>query len=337
MQQLVTLMPDIDAPVSGNIFINRDIPLSVKQLLLKEGFTLRIWVDATPPGQEELNKILHKQDVLFSTGGMIIDKSLIEQNKHLKIISQASAGYNNIALETATGLGIMVANAPNTMTKATADIAFSLLLAASRKMFYLNDAIKKGEWHNFGYLDFLGQELHGKTLGVFGLGTIGFEMARLCKAAYGMPVMYHNRSRNAKAESELGATYVSFHELLTQSDVLSVHCNLTPETVGIFNKDVFKKMKPSAIFINVARGGVHQEADLIEALETKTIWGAGLDVSNPEPMHKDNPLLFMENVAVTPHIGSATLVARTAMAEAAAHNIIRFFNGEEVINRLNFI
>jgi glyoxylate reductase len=160
-------------------------------------------------------------------------------------------------------------------------------------------------------------------------------MARRCKGAYGMNILYHNRSKNEAAERELGARLVSFDELLRESDIVSAHCALTAETKGIFNKDAFAKMKRTSIFINTARGPVHNEEDLREALESKKIWGAGLDVTNPEPMSADNPLLSMENVAIFPHIGSATEEARNGMARLAAENIIGFFKDGRVPNLVN--
>jgi len=145
-----------------------------------------------------------------------------------------------------------------------------------------------------------------------------------------MKVIYHNRSRNEDAEKELGATYVSFEELLKQSDVISVHTALTPETEGKFNAEAFRQMKPSAIFVNTARGKIHNEEDLINALNEKLIWGAGLDVTNPEPMKPGNPLLTMPHVAVLPHIGSATETTRDAMSKLAAENIIAGLKGEKL-------
>ncbi|HEY0175921.1 MAG TPA: NAD(P)-dependent oxidoreductase, partial [Pedobacter sp.] len=156
------------------------------------------------------------------------------------------------------------------------------------------------------------------------------EMAKRCAGAFGMKIIYHNRSRNEEAEEQLNAKLVSFDELLQQSDVLSVHTALTEETKGKFDEAAFKQMKPGAIFVNTARGAIHNEPDLIRALENKTIWGAGLDVTNPEPMRPDNPLLGMPNVAVLPHIGSATEGTRDAMAKLAAENIIAALKGEEI-------
>jgi lactate dehydrogenase-like 2-hydroxyacid dehydrogenase len=209
------------------------------------------------------------------------------------------------------------------------------MLAASRKAFYVHKKILKGEWKFFDPTTDLGIELNGKTLGIFGLGKIGFEMAKRCVGAYNMKVIYHNRQHNVDAEKALNAVRVSFDELLQQSDVLSVHTALTAETKGIFNTTAFSKMKPSSIFINTARGAIHNEEDLRAALESGTIWGAGLDVTNPEPMLPDNPLLNMPNVAILPHIGSATVDTRNAMSVIAAKNVIAGLGGARLPHIVN--
>src|SRR5258708_17647755 len=211
------------------------------------------------------------------------------------------------------------------MRDANADIAFGLMIAVSRKMFYMHKTIAKGEWTYFRPKADLGIELKNKTLGIFGLGRIGLQMAIRCKGAYNMKIIYYNRKPNTEAEKLLNAGRVSFEELLNQSDVLSVHSALNDETRGLFNKNTFTKMKTGSIFINTARGGIHNEQDLLEALNAGNIWGAGLDVTNPEPMSANNPLLSMPNVAVLPHIGSATVEARNEMSRLAAVNIIEFY------------
>jgi lactate dehydrogenase-like 2-hydroxyacid dehydrogenase len=228
-----------------------------------------------------------------------------------------------------------VSNTPGVLSNATADTAFLLLLAVSRKAFYLHKTIDRGEWGFFDPLANLGFELTGKTLGIVGLGKIGLEMAKRCVGAYKMEVIYHNRHRNEAAEMELGAQWVTFDELLSRSDVVSVHTALTPETKGMFNSAAFHKMKPSSVFINAARGGIHNEEDLAKALQDGIIWGAGLDVTNPEPMRPGNPLLNMPNVAILPHIGSATIEARSAMARLAALNIIAGLHDLHLPNIIN--
>jgi glyoxylate reductase len=254
-----------------------------------------------------------------------IDKKFLNACKHLDIISQFAVGYDNINIAEATGLGIPIGYTPGAMSDATADTAFGLMIAVSRKMFYMHKTIAKGEWTYFKPKANLGIELKNKTIGIFGLGRIGQEMAMRCKGAYNMKVIYHNRKPNSKAEEILNARFVSFEELLNQSDVLSVHSALNDETKGIFNKNAFSKMKPNSIFINTARGAIHNEQDLADALNAGTIWGAGLDVTNPEPMKVDNPLLSLANVAVLPHIGSATVEARNEMSRMAAMNIVEFY------------
>src|SRR5690606_33045899 len=193
----------------------------------------------------------------------------------------------------------------------------------------------KGEWTYFKPKANLGIELKNKTLGIFGLGRIGIEMAKRCKGAYNMDIIYTNSKPNLDAEKEIDARYVDFQTLLLESDVISVHSSLNKQTEGIFNKDAFSKMKPTSIFINTSRGMVHNELDLIEALNTNSIWGAGLDVTNPEPMLPNNPLLEMENVCVLPHIGSATIEARNDMARLAATNIIEYYKNNNVPHIIN--
>ncbi|HNU41944.1 MAG TPA: D-glycerate dehydrogenase, partial [Cyclobacteriaceae bacterium] len=263
------------------------------------------------------------------------DRSFFETCKHLEIVSQFAVGFDNIDVAAATEFKIPVCNTPDVLSEATADVAFGLMINVSRKMFYNHKLILRGEWKQFEPLKNLGFELTGKTLGIFGLGRIGSIMAQRCKGAYGMNVIYHNRNRNLEAEKETNARYVDFDTLLRESDILSIHSALTPETAGLFNKHVFSKMKRTAVFINTARGGVHNETDLIEALQNGTIWGAGLDVTNPEPMQANNPLLQMPNVAVLPHIGSATLEARTGMARLAAENIISYYKTGKPVTLVN--
>jgi glyoxylate reductase len=209
------------------------------------------------------------------------------------------------------------------------------MIATARKMFWLHKSIERGEWKYFTPNAHLGMDIKGKTLGIFGLGHIGYEMGKRCKAAYGMKIIYHNRHRNLFAEKELDAKWVSFNDLLEHSDVLSVHSALTEETRDKFNREAFNQMKMSAIFINTARGPIHNENDLIEALKKGKIWGAGLDVTNPEPMKPGNPLLSMENVAVVPHIGSGTMEVRSQMSKLAAENLIGFYRDKNIPHLVN--
>jgi len=317
------------------VFIDRIIPQIGLDLLQKAGISYEQHRENRELTPEELIDRCKRHDALLSAGWGPLDKSFLNACKHLKVISLHSVGYDRVDVKEATALRIPVGNTPDVLSEATADTAFLLMLTVSRKAIYLHKKIIKGEWGFSQPIDDLGFSLNGKTLGIFGLGNIGFELAKKAKAAFNMPIIYHNRSNNKIAERELGAKKVSFDELVKESDVLAAFSSLTPETKNKFDAAVFNKMKSSAIFINASRGGVHNEDDLIMALKTKTIWGAGLDVTNPEPMKPDNPLLEMPNVAVFPHIGSATVEARDGMATLAAENVIAALNGYRLPNIVN--
>lgn len=315
------------------VFVTKPIPqIGIKMM---EDAGVEVTVSDKSLDQEALIKELQGCDALLSAGFVKADAHLLESCKHLKVLSLYSVGYDNVDVPMATKLGIPVGNTPDVLSGATADTAFLLMLAVSRKAFYNYQKILDGKWKEFEPIADLGIELNKKTLGIWGLGNIGYEMARKCRGAYNMDIIYHNRKHNKKAEEELGARYVSFDELLAQSDVLSVHVTLSPETTGTFNKDSFAKMKPTAIFINAGRGALHNEEDLKAAIENGVIWGAGLDVTNPEPMAPDNPLLKMPSVCVLPHIGSATEESRNSMAELAAKNVIAGLKGERLPTIVN--
>ena len=317
------------------ILITRSIPDIGIDLLRKEGFSLTIWPHDRPMPSNEMIEEGKKHHVIVTLTTDPVDSNFLNACSHLELISQFGAGYDNIDIPLATKLDIPVGNAPGAMTEATADIAFGLMIATSRKFFYMHKTIAKGEWTCFRPKANLGFELNNKTLGIFGLGRIGLAMARRCKGAYNMNIIYCNRKPNTEAEKMFNAKRVSFDELLQQSDIVSVHSVLSNETKEIFNKTAFAKMKPGSVFINASRGGIHNEPDLIDALNSGAIWGAGLDVTNPEPMKADNPLLSMENVCILPHIGSATVEARNKMSEMAAENVISFYKSNTIPHLVN--
>jgi glyoxylate reductase len=317
------------------VFITRQISQSGIRILEEAGIEFVLWTERRDVPQNELIEICKRFDALISVGQDKIDKKFLNACSHLRVIAQMAVGFDNIDIPEATKLKIPIGNTPGVLSNATADVAFLLMLMVSRKAIFMHKKIIAGQWGFYEPTENLGIELYGKTLGIFGLGKIGFEMARRCEKAFGMKIIYHNRSNNILAEKELKAKKVSFEELLAQSDVLSVHTSLTPATKGSFDLNAFNKMKRSSIFINTARGGIHNEADLIKALEENMIWGAGLDVTNPEPMAADNLLLSMPNVAVLPHIGSATEETRGAMATIAAENIVAASKGERLPHAVN--
>ncbi|WP_349314449.1 D-glycerate dehydrogenase [Chitinophaga sp. MM2321] len=303
-------------------------------LLQRAGVSVTQWTEKRNLTQEELVAHCQQYDALLLASDNKIDRPFLEQCRHLKVVSLLSVGYDKVDVAAANELGVPITNTPGVVSAATADTAFLLMLSVSRKAFYQHKRIIKGDWGFTEPTANLGMEVQGKTLGIWGLGNIGYVMAQRCISAFNMKVIYCNRGRNEAAEKELGAIRVSFEELLAQSDVLSVHTALTVETTGKFDHAAFGKMKPSAIFINTARGGIHKEKDLIAALEAGTIWGAGLDVTNPEPMAPGNPLLEMPTVAVLPHIGSATIETRNAMSVIAAKNIVAAMNDMALPNQV---
>jgi glyoxylate reductase len=312
------------------VFISRKIPEAGLQCMRNAGIDIFEWTVKRDLNTEELIEHCQKVDAFLSAGGNQIDRSFLESVKHLKVISLHSVGYDNVDVAAATALKIPIGNTPGVLSNATADIALLLILASSRKAMFMHNLIQQGDWGFFEPKTNLGIDIRGKTLGIFGLGKIGYELASRASAALDMKIIYHNRGRHPVAEKELDARWVSFTDLLENSDVLSVHTALTPETRGRFNMEVFARMKRSAIFINTARGAIHNEEDLTEALRTGIIWGAGLDVTNPEPMRPDHPLLFMPNVCVLPHIGSANEETRAAMSLIAAKNIVAGLKGERL-------
>lgn len=317
------------------VFISRNIPKPGIDVLIKNGLEVIINTDDKKLTQEELIQACQEVDLLLNVGHADLNSHFLQSCKHLKGIALASVGYDHVDISTATALGIPVSNTPDVLSGATADVAFLLMLAVSRKAFFRANDIREGKWNDFEFMQDLGIEINGKTLGIYGLGRIGLELAVKAKAAYNMNIIYHNRSRNLEAEKKIDAQYVSFDDLLTQSDVLSLHTNLSPETQYRFDKDTFSRMKKNAILINTARGKVVNELDLIEALQNGEIWGAGLDVTDPEPMSSDNPLLQMANVCVLPHIGSATVETRTQMAIMAANNLLAVAHGNPMMQLVN--
>jgi len=317
------------------VFITNIIPEAGLTLLRNAGIEYEQWNERRNLTPKELIEKSKESDAIIIAGYSVIDANFLHECKHLKIISLHSVGFDRVDIDEATKLKIPVGNTPGVVSAATADTAFLLMLAVSRKAFYQYRRILNGEWNFFEPTANLGVEPYGKTLGIYGLGNIGFEMARRCAGAYNMKVLYHNRNHNEYAERELNAELVSFEELLKTSDIISVHTVLSDETKGKFDQSAFSLMKPSSIFINTARGAIHNETDLIEALQKGTIWGAGLDVTNPEPMAPGNVLLTMPNVAVLPHIGTATIETRDAMARIAAQNVIAALNGQPIPHPVN--
>jgi glyoxylate reductase len=258
-----------------------------------------------------------------------IDGELMDQGNNLKVVSNYAVGYNNIIVPDATKRGVIVTNTPGVLNDSTADCAFMLMMAISRRLVEVDKWVRAGQWVKaWGPKMLLGSDITGKTLGIIGLGRIGQEMVPRAKG-FNMNVIYHNRTPSPEKEKNLGVEYREFDELLKEADFVSLHVPLNDNTRHLIGERELKLMKPTAHLINTARGPVVDEKALIKALKEKWIAGAGLDVLYNEPTEHDNPLLELDNVIVAPHIGSATIDTRLAMAMKAATNLVAALKGEK--------
>jgi len=316
------------------IFVTRLIPGMIQKIMTDAGHEIEIWQEERALESGELIAKCQQAEALLCIS-QPLNADFFLQCPNLRVVATNSVGYDQIDVAKATELGIPIGNTPGVLSKATGDTAFLLMQMVARKALFWHKQILDDNWGFAQPFENLGIDLQGKTLGIFGLGRIGIELAKSAQGAFDMPLIYHNRNKNEEAEKTLGARYVGFEELLEQSDVLSVHANLNNENKGIFDLNVFSKMKREAIFINTARGALHQEDDLLKALQDGIIAGAGLDVTNPEPMKADHPLLSLKNTAILPHIGSATAETRKAMLSLSAYNILAGLEGKPLPECVN--
>ena len=315
--------------VKPKVFVSRIIPeAGLKRI--KEHYDAEIWTDPMPPPYAVLRQKIVHCDGLVSLLTDKIDAPLLDAAPRLRVISNYAVGFNNIDVAAATERGIVVGNTPGVLTDATADMAFCLLIAAARRVVEGHAYTLAGKWKTWEPLGHLGQDLVGRTLGVLGMGRIGFALAKRCRGGWDMSVLYHDVHRNEQAEKELGAKLVDLNTLLRESDFVSVHTDLNEKTRGLFNAERFKKMKPTAVFVNTARGPIVDQRALYEALKSGTIFAAGLDVTDPEPPSSDDPLLKLPNIVVAPHIASATVGTRDAMADICANNLIAGLTGQKL-------
>jgi len=261
-----------------------------------------------------------------------IDRELLSAAPGLRVVANVAVGYENIDVDTARERGIAVTNTPDVLTGSTADLTFALLLAAARRIAEGDATVRRGEFPTWGLDQLLiGVDVHGKTLGIVGMGRIGTAVARRGRLGFGMRILYYNRTRNEEGERELAAERVSFHRLLAESDFVCVHVPLTDETRHLFDRDAFRCMKPEAVLVNVARGPVVDEAALVRALEEGAIAGAGIDVFEHEPDVHPGLIRLREQVVLTPHLGSATRETRRSMAKLAVDNVLAVLSGEPPI------
>lgn len=320
--------------MANRVFVTRPIP-DAGLALIRPHCEMIMRDAALPPTRDELLAGVREADGLLSLLTEPIDAALLESAPRLRVVSNMAVGFNNIDIAAATRLGICVGNTPDVLTEATADLAFALLMAAARCMRQGIDDVAAGRWRTWEPLGYLGQDLLGKTIGIIGLGRIGTAMARRCRGGWNMRVLYFDAQRMEHNEREVGATFVDLQTLLKESDFVSLHCALTGDNRRMMGSEQFRMMKPRAVFINTARGPLVDQSALVEALQQRWIFAAGIDVTDPEPPASSDPLLRLSNAVVVPHIASATVVTRDRMAVLAAENLLAGLAGKPLPHWVN--
>lgn len=310
-----------------NIYVTRRIP---DYLLTpyRDKFNFKMWNEVNVPVPKDvLYEEALKADGILCLLTEAIDYDFLQHASHLKIIANMAVGFDNVDVAAAEEFGVTVTNTPDVLTETTADLTFALLMATARRLVEASQIIYEDGWKKWSPFQLAGTDVFNKTIGIVGMGRIGTAVARRAKG-FNMNVLYHNRSKNEQAELDLDASYVSFDELLGESDFVVSLLPLTKETEKKFNLEAFRKMKETAIFINASRGGVVDEDDLFNALQVKEIKAAGLDVFKEEPINSSHPFTTLDNVVLTPHIGSSTKETREKMLTLCLDNIEQMFYGD---------
>ena len=315
------------------VFITREIPEDALRIV-RAAAEIEVWPDPGPPPRDVLIQKAADLNGLYCLLTDRIDTELLDRAPELRVISQMAVGVDNIDVSACTKRRIPVGNTPGVLTETTADLAFALILAAARRLVEADRFTRSGEWTTWSPMLLTGPDVHHATLGIIGMGRIGREVAKRARG-FDMRVLYHYRRPYPESTGELGAEYASLNDLLEQSDFVSLHVPLTPETRHLIGREQLRRMKRTAILINTARGPVVDEAALYEALKEGIIAGAGLDVFEIEPLALTSPLLKLDNVVALPHIGSASVATRTKMAVLAAENLAAGLRGERLPYAVN--
>lgn len=288
-----------------------------------------LWEDELPPPRDELlRRIAGCDGVLTLLTDRVDDAFLDAAGPGLKVVSNYAVGYDNIDVPACARRGVAVGNTPGVLTDTTADLAWALLMAAARRLPESDRYVRGGNWKTWGPLLLLGPDVHGATIGIVGFGRIGQAVARRAQG-FGMRILYHDLAPLPASVSEpLGATYTSLEDVLAESDFVSLHVNLSAETRHLINARTLAAMKPTAVLVNTSRGPVVDQIALADALRDGTIWAAALDVTDPEPIPMDDPLVGLDNCLIVPHIASASRATRGKMAAMAAANLVAGVHGE---------
>jgi len=317
------------------VFVTRVIPDEGLEPV-REACDVDLWTEELPPPRDELLRRVAGVDGLLSLLTDAVDDELLDAaGAQLKVVSNFAVGFDNIDVEACTRRRIPAGNTPGVLAETTADLAFALLMAAARRIPEGVDHVRDGRWLTWGPMLLMGVDVHGATLGIVGFGRIGREMARRARG-FGMRILYQDvHPATAEDEAELGARRVEMDELLSESDFISLHVNLTDETHHLIDADALRAMKPTAVLVNTSRGPVVDPDALESALRGGEIFAAGLDVTDPEPLPSDHPLVALPNCIVVPHIASASRVTRGKMAAMAAANLLSGVRGERLPTPIN--
>ena len=316
------------------MFVTRQVHQEALELIGAQA-EMEVWPKEDPPPPNIIREKARDATGVLTTLMDRIDGAFFESAPKLRVVSQMAVGVDNIDLAEATRRGIPVGHTPGVLARATADLTFALLMAAARRVVESDRWVRTGRWRlAFHPLHWLGADVSGATIGIVGMGQIGLEMAKRARG-FDMEVLYHSRSPNAEVEKRYKMTFVDLPTLLRRSDFVALHVPLTPQTHHLIGEQELALMKPTAILVNTSRGQVVDAEALYHALKDGRIAGAALDVTDPEPLPPDSPLLTLDNVVVTPHIGSASQSSRREMAMLAARNLVAGLKGEPLVRCVN--
>ncbi|MBB6451337.1 glyoxylate reductase [Geomicrobium halophilum] len=314
----------------SKVYVTRKLPEEI-ETRLAEHFEVRSWDhEDQPVPREKLLEEIKDVDGIFCMITENIDAEVLDAGKDLKVVANMAVGHNNIDVEAANSRGITVTNTPDVLTETTADLTFALLMAAARRLVETSDILHRGEWGAWSPMQFTGQDVSRATIGIIGLGRIGETVVKRAQG-FDMNVLYYSRTRKREKETELGITYRDLETLLQDADFVVLLLPYHSESHHLIGQRELALMKRSAVLINSSRGGIVDEDALYEALVNEEIWAAGLDVFEQEPVPVDHPLLTLSNVTTLPHIGSASVETRLAMAHLVTDNLIHVLDGKEAL------
>ena len=318
----------------ARVYVARQLPAEAIRRI-KSSCDAAVWERQGPSTRRVLLQRVKGIEGLLCTISEKVDAELLDAAApDLRVVSNLGVGFDNIDVPELTRRGIPLGNTPGVLTETTADLAFGLIIAASRRLVEGDRRVRAGKWRFWDITGFLGEDVHDATIGIIGMGKIGTAVARRAKG-FGMRVLYHDLVRRRDVEAELGAVFSSLEGLLSEADFVTIHADLNQGTLHLIDAERIRLMKRNSILVNTARGTIVDNMALFKALKARRIRGAALDVTDPEPLPRDHPLLGLDNVLVTPHIGSASVATRSKMAELAVNNLLAGLEGKRLPHCVN--